>query len=226
MKTCIKCHKNENRRFHKSSTSKDGTINTCTDCVRVHGQNRYLIDKVNIGYRNKKNYIENKEMRSADGKKYYEDNKEKIKQRVAAYRKNNRIKALEADRKYREKNKAKLNLYHKNRLKNDLNFKIAHNLRVRVNKAIRNNQKTGSAVQDLGCSIDYLRQHLEAQFVLGTAWSNYGFGLDKWNIDHINPLAGFDLSNRDHFLKSCHYTNLQPLWTIDNIRKGSRCNSE
>jgi len=51
-------------------------------------------------------------------------------------------------------------------------------------------------------------------------WSNYGF--NGWHIDHIRPLAAFDLANRSEFLKACHFTNLQPLWAADNFKKGSK----
>jgi hypothetical protein len=48
------------------------------------------------------------------------------------------------------------------------------------------------------------------------SWDNYG----EWHIDHIIPLASAD--TEEEVLKLYHYTNLQPLWAIDNIRKGSK----
>jgi len=99
-------------------------------------------------------------------------------------------------------------------------FRLPFNLRSRLYQAVRNQQKSGSAVRDLGCSIEELKQHLESQFQEGMTWENYG----QWHIDHIKPLASFDLSNREQFLQACHYTNLQPLWAEDNLRKG--CNAE
>jgi hypothetical protein len=90
-------------------------------------------------------------------------------------------------------------------------------LRQRLCAAIRHKSKKGSAVRDLGCTIEELKQHLESQFGPGMSWENYG----KWHIDHIIPLSSFDLSKRDELLKACHYTNLQPLWAKDNIKKSN-----
>jgi hypothetical protein len=110
--------------------------------------------------------------------------------------------------------------YAKKRRASDINFKISGNLRNRLVSAIKNNQKMGSAVKDLGCSIEELKLYLEVRFINGMSWDNWGKGSGKWNIDHIIPLVSFDLTNREELLKACHYTNLQPLWESDNIAKG------
>jgi len=82
----------------------------------------------------------------------------------------------------------------------------------------RGNQEMlyGSAVRDLGCSIEEFKKHLEKQFVKGMMWSNYGKGKDKWQIGHIIPFCVVDLTDRKQFLEVCHYTNLRPLWHSEN----------
>jgi len=50
------------------------------------------------------------------------------------------------------------------------------------------------------------------------SWDNYGF----WHVDHIKPLAFFDLTNPEELKKVCHYTNLQPLWAEENLKKGTK----
>lgn len=95
--------------------------------------------------------------------------------------------------------------------------KLALNLRTRLIQAMRNNAKTGSAVKDLGCSIEEFKKYLENKFNKGMTWENYG--IKGWHIDHIIPLCNFDLTNRDQFLTAVHYTNLQPLWAQDNLKK-------
>lgn len=127
----------------------------------------------------------------------------------------------------------KYKIYYNNNIKRiiekrrqDINTKIASNLRARLWYFLKNNQKVGSAVKDLGCSVGELKQYLEKQFYTNIkndekmTWGNYGFY--GWHIDHIIPLSSFDLTKRKQFLKACHYTNLQPLWAEDNLKKGDK----
>lgn len=103
--------------------------------------------------------------------------------------------------------------------------KIAINLRSRFSEMIRGKNKCGSAVKDLGCSIEEFRVHLESQFEPWMNWDNYGkYNKNRktWHIDHIRPLSSFDLSNRSQLLKACKYTNLQPMLAKDNLSKGAK----
>lgn len=102
-----------------------------------------------------------------------------------------------------------------------LQRKLADRLRQRLGHALRGRHRTGSAVRDLGCDIPALCTHLEDQFLPGMTWGNYGCSRGNWNIDHITPLSSVDLTDRNQLLSVCHYTNLQPLWYEDNVRKGS-----
>ena len=101
----------------------------------------------------------------------------------------------------------------------DVEFRLGLNLRTRLHQAIKRNSKAGSAVRDLGCTGPELRAHLEAQFKPGMTWENWS--RNGWHIDHIRPLSKFDLTAREQFVKACHYTNLQPLWAEENLKKGA-----
>ncbi len=96
-------------------------------------------------------------------------------------------------------------------------YKLKHYLRTRIGKVIKREQRVGSAVRDLGCSGQELKKYLESKFQQNMSWSNYGQG--GWHIDHIQALNNFNLTNREQFLKACHYTNLQPLWESENCSK-------
>jgi hypothetical protein len=71
-----------------------------------------------------------------------------------------------------------------------------------------------------GCSVHELCIHLESKFKHGMTWENYG----EWHVDHIRPCASFDLLKVDEQRQCFHWTNLQPLWALENLRKSSRWN--
>lgn len=103
------------------------------------------------------------------------------------------------------------------RYHSDIQFRIACCLRSRLTKLIKS-CKVGSSVFDLGCSLADFREYIESKFKSGMSWDNHG----EWHLDHIRPLASFDLSNRDEFLKAVHFTNIQPLWALENKIKGAK----
>lgn len=102
----------------------------------------------------------------------------------------------------------------------NLEHRLAKRLRTRLVNAIRGNQKTGSAIRDLGCSMIELRWHLESKFQHGMSWNNYG--RNGWHVDHIKPLSSFNLSDPEQLKIACHYTNLQPLWAQQNLKKSNK----
>jgi hypothetical protein len=109
--------------------------------------------------------------------------------------------------------------YCRDRYHRDVQFRLRLSLRNRLGDALGGKgARPGSAVRDLGCSIGDLKAHLERGFHDGMSWENYG----QWHIDHIMPLAMFDLTNRAELLRAFNYTNLQPLWREDNLRKGKK----
>ncbi|MFA5031323.1 MAG: hypothetical protein WC495_07110, partial [Patescibacteria group bacterium] len=166
----------------------------------------------------KEHYQKNKEKILQKKKEYRKIHKEEIDTYNKKYSKCHKEERKKYDKEYRKKHKIKRNKNRNAKLKTDINFKIAFNLRTRLRSAIKNNQKVGSAVRDLGCTIPELKLYLESKFQDGMSWKNYGYW--GWHIDHIIPLYSFNLQNREEFLKACHYTNLQPMWAEENFKKG------
>jgi hypothetical protein len=72
----------------------------------------------------------------------------------------------------------------------------------------------------IGCDSGTLRNHLASQFSDGMTWSNYG--KNGWHIDHRIPLAAFNFSNPAEVSQALHFTNLQPMWAVDNILKADK----
>lgn len=133
-------------------------------------------------------------------RKWFDKNKEKQYERVKEYQKSNALALRERRKK---------------RLIDDVNYRIARNLRCRLWCALRASKGNVSAVKDLGCSIEELKIYIASLFQEGMSWDNYG----KWQIDHVVPLSSFNLKNEDEIRKACSYTNLQPMWANENASK-------
>lgn len=148
-----------------------------------------------------------KEEIASKARSYYLSNKERINITSKAYRATAKDKIKTYQKEYR-----------KAKYQNDLEFRLSCILRARLWGALQNNHKAGSAVKDLGCTIQFLKTYLESKFLEGMNWDNYG----KWEIDHVVPLSKFNLMNPDQVKLACNYTNLQPLWELDNIEKSNK----
>lgn len=154
---------------------------------------------------NKKNRIEkNKESRKIEGKEYYLKNKDKCLEKCKIYYNNNK-----------DKKKLYVRNYKKLIRKQNPIIKLIELQRGRIRKVLKNNKKSNKTIKLLGCTGSFLKQYLESKFLPGMSWDNHG----KWHIDHIIPCASFDLSKSEQQQECFHYTNLQPLWAVDNLKK-------
>ena len=135
--------------------------------------------------------------------------------RVKGWQKDNREEHLEYKRNSWRKNKRKYLEYAKKRRLSNPSSKIASNMRSRMWHVLKGASKSKPTMELLGCSIDRLWIHLESQFVDGMTRENYG----EWHVDHIIPCSFFDLTDPEQQKECFHYTNLQPLWAIDNLIK-------
>ena len=149
-------------------------------------------------------------------RKQYWKAKHILRSKIPGYSENRKIKNTIAAIAWQKLNRSRIAERQKERCATDLNFKLTRILRKRISEAIKNEYKSGSAVENLGCSIDVCRIHIESQFDTDMSWTNYG----EWHIDHIKPLRDFTLSDPKQMAEACRYTNLQPLWASDNLRKG------
>jgi hypothetical protein len=184
--------------------------------------------------------LANKEKIKETTKTYYLANNEKIKEYAKAYRLANKEYKKDYDLANKEKikeyqndyslgnkenkhayylaNKEKINFRVTKRRKTDPIYRLRCTLGTRTRSAFKMSgwNKNGRTEKLLGISYEKAKQHLERQFTKGMTWDNYG----EWQIDHIYPLA--KATTEEELIRLCHYTNLQPLWALDNLKKGAK----
>lgn len=163
-------------------------------------------------------------------KKWVLDNPERSRKIKKKYKERNRAKVLRAARDYTRKKRLLMTDEDRERIRKynrqrhhktyyfDLNLRIKINLRARLYKALKGIAKSRRTAELLGCSIESFRIYLESKFEPGMSWQNYGL---YWHIDHIMPCAIFDLSKPEHQKRCFHFSNMQPLGAIENLRKNA-----
>lgn len=105
------------------------------------------------------------------------------------------------------------------RHRDDPSFIMTRVLRGRLRAALLSIKagKTADTLSLLGCTVGELIAHIEGQFLPGMAWSNHG--LRGWHVDHIEPCHMFDLTDPEQQRACFHFTNLRPLWAVDNLAR-------
>lgn len=184
--------------FYAKASSSDGKKSECKVCSKL----RKLEFRSNHPDKCKE---QNKRAKS--------NRKQAIKEYNHAYFQNNKPKIRARHAEWRRSNSEKLSEYY-----SAPKFRIARNLRNRVRKALLGLTKSDSTLELVGLPISEYMEYLESKFSSGMSWDNYG----DWHIDHIKPCTSFDLSDPEQQKICFNYANTQPLWMIDNIKKGSK----
>lgn len=199
-KVCTKCNiEKELKYFNKMSKVKCGVRSYCRECQSIES---------------KKYRIDNKEKIKEYNTKWNKENQEYYKKYFEEYNKLNYEKEKERKLKWSRDNKEYSNNYQKQRKKEDILFRLKTNIRTSVNRYLK--YKSKHTFEIVGCSPQFLKEHLEAQFIDGMTWENRS----EWHIDHIIPLSS--AKTEDELYMLCHYKNLQPLWAEDNLKKSNK----
>ena len=166
----------------------------------------------------KKRYAENRHKFLKISQKYRENNREKTRESTRKYYWNNRERVTKRASEWRRRVK-----YSSSRRKKDPIYKLKCECRGRINwltnrrsKVIKYNQSCPQTEKLIGCSVEFYYLHIEKQFLENMSWNNYG----EWHVDHIIPLA--TAKTEEQVLSLNKWSNLQPLWSTDNIKKGSK----
>ena len=138
--------------------------------------------------------------------KWKRDNPEK----VGKWRRDNPEKARESQRKSRKK-----------RMKNNPAFRAATNMRKRFKQVMKGVKNGGGSHHNsmLGCTTEEFNKHMESMFTSEMTWNNYG---GYWVVDHVLPVASFDHTDKEQVKRCWHYTNLQPMEAMENIKKSDK----
>jgi hypothetical protein len=201
---------------------------------RKYAESWYTKNSELLREKRRKRYLKTKDAEAKNRKKYYAKNKETILSYCKTWSLKNKERKKEVSKKWRDLNPEKVRKYYSDYAKrnkqkiNEKNKKIRSTPIGKLKTSLRNSSKriayySGAkkrfpTVKFLGCSFACAKQHIESQFKDGMSWDNFG----EWHIDHIRPLASFDLTDVTQQLMAGHYTNLQPLWAAENMAKGAK----
>jgi hypothetical protein len=199
-KVCSKCFiEKPLLEYNVCSKVKDGRKAVCRECQRISS---------------KKYKFENKEKIKEYNSKWNSKNKNYYQEYRKIWEVKNYDKVLEKRQNFKKNNPNYYNIYNKQRKKEDVLFRLMSDMRNSINRYLKyKSQKTFDIV---GCSPEFLKEHLETQFTDGMTWDNRS----EWHIDHIIPLSS--AKTQDELYKLCHYENLQPLWAEDNLKKSNK----
>jgi len=167
----------------------------------------YQNNKEKILNKRKKYYLNNKEKIIEYQKKLYLVNKEKIlKQQYEYICKNREIRNLAAKKRYYKKMK-------------DPSFRVIQSIRARVRGILRGTHKSKASFKYLGVpNVEFFWKYLEKLFKPGMTRENYGL----WEIDHIKAVSAFDRTNQKQIQICFNYKNCQPMWSLENKKKGNK----
>lgn len=208
MKKCSKCNiEKELSEFNKSKLYSDGKRCECRECQKILSSIYRIKNRDKINESARIQYQINPEIQKKRDVKWKEKNPEN-------YKSSNLKKSKIWEEKNKDKRREYKNNYSTQRLKTDILFKLKRNVRIRINKFLKNKKNNSSDI--VGCSYLYLKEYLEKQFNSDMSWDNYG----DWHIDHIIPLSS--TKTEEDIYKLCHYTNLQPLLAEDNLKKSNK----
>jgi hypothetical protein len=221
MKKCSKCkEEKELTEFHKDSSKSSGLYPQCKHC-----KNEFMSSKKDYYSKTREKYREeNKEKIYKSTKEWRGKNKEHRKDVYKSWLEKNKEKRAEYMKNWRSNNKDKIKessyLYRQNNPEFETRMKLFKNMRTRISLFLKSStiSKNKKLTDMLGCNQIQFKEYIESKFQNGMSWDNYG--IYGWHLDHITPIS--IAKTEEDLIKLNHHTNFQPLWAIDNIRKGNK----
>jgi len=150
---------------------------------------------------------------------YNKNNKDKINTIKQKYVDNNKEKVKQTKKNWFIKNPSYQKEWAMHNYKTDVIYRLKVIMRARLQLFLKRKKsfKNGKTFEIIGCTPEFLKEYIESKFTEGMNWDLVGQYI---HIDHIIPLSIAKTENEIYEL--CHYTNLQPLWAKDNLKKSNK----
>lgn len=237
MKTCRICQKElEETNFYKKKDSKDGLRTDCKECADVISKQYAHRYKERDNLRSRTWNKINKERKLNNDIAWIKNNPEKVKQykktsnkryheKNPNYTKDHYIKNKQYFKKYNktweQNNRERRREYKNNKRKIDINYRIRSNLRCRIFQALKGKSKSAHTIELIGCSIQFLKQHLQ-ESAIKNGFIDFDietYDTKQYHIDHIIPCHAFNMKCSYHQRICFHWSNMQILESSKNISK-------
>jgi hypothetical protein len=239
-KKCFRCKSEKDLDyFHKDKKYPDGLSTWCKECACSYKKERKNGTKIRVpdfevdGILSRKcktcsqiksleKFTPNKNCLNGRERKcikctYQQAKKAGRTKRTDKIREREKARKKRLGKEFRDKENAWRNNYYKN----NPQYKLSVCLRNRIKDALKRKKtyKASETFELLGATAEEVRKHIESLWLPGMNWENYGFGDDKWHVDHIIPVTAHDLTIKEEQYRCFNYRNLQPLWQKDNLQK-------
>ena len=224
---CKKCSKKQSANYRKKLVNQIGKEKILQIRREKYAKQKDHINKL----RSKRQKLRRKHF-TQQALQWQKNNPNTVVNSKIKYRSS--VKGKQKEKEYRKfynslpKNKKRRLFLLKKRFKEDPYFKLHYSLRRHVANSLRKYLIFGSKIdkkekslQLLGCSIQFSKDYLEKQFETGMNWENWGRGEGMWHVDHIRPIASFNLRVLKERSMCFNYKNQKPMWSEENLKKSS-----
>ena len=217
--------------WNNTGKSLRNNAGNCYKCLKEYCQKH----KDKIKEYQKEYHQKHREKGKKQRKEYYKTHKEKMRIQHSIYAKTHKEKMSEYRKKsynlHKEERKIQSKEYSQRpevkkrkeiRFKTNPKYKLRKNISNLIRISLKRN-KGGYHWENLvGYTLQDLKKHLEKQFIDGMSWEKFLKG--EIHIDHIIPISVFNFTKPEHLdFKRCFaLSNLQPLWAIENLQKGTK----
>lgn len=197
-----------------SSNGKKGLKSFCRTCRGDIEKERRSNNIEAYKAKDKAYHESKKEERNAKSREYTVKNREALNDKAREKYQNNK----ESVREYHQNRKETRNAVKKKHMDNNPQARIKNSLMTRMSNALHSLERHKMS-KLIGCSPEFLSKWLETKFYGDISWENYG---SVWHIDHVVPVAFFDLIDLEQQLICFHWSNLRPLYAETNEKKGDK----